>query len=335
MATDFTIDWPLTTQAFGNRQSVSKFVVARGVLPAVWAAKKSATYRTYGDENAQAEDSSAALALGAEYPRRSLGSSTATYNCLKYGEELLVTEEDLEDADDPAIVEENHARSAMALSLGKAEKLVQTLFQTAGNYGSNTASATTLSGAKWDATGADVRKAFHVAKESVLLNSYNSDGMVFAICNMQVLHAMLRAGNITDQFQPTLNRVPTNPELASYFGLDGLIIADAAYNSAAYGQDATAAWRWNENVAVFKVPDGTGEAGAQSDRIESCFMKTFSWMPSSARQSVEQVGANFALPVIETYNEKRTDSRVVRSRMYFDAELVDAGAGYLITDPLT
>lgn len=331
MATAYSVDWPLTAFSQANVQGPNSFVTARGVVPAVHVAKKSGSYRIYSNNEMQTKGADTPQVLGSTYNRVRSESSSATYECLKYGEEVELDEEAAADADDPAVLREVLAGQVMAKVLGKAEAKLQTLLQTAGNY-ANTGAAATVSDAKWDASGTSPRKGIHLGIRTIQAATFNAPGRLIGMGSPEVIHALLRASETLSQFQPTMNQVPTNPEMAAFFGLDGIVVTPSTYDSASFGQDATGAFRWNDNFAIIKVPLGQGQG---ADRYSDCFCKQFSWTVEGARPQVQALGLNFVLPTIERYMERQTDSEIIRARMYYDAKIVNSSAGYLITDCIT
>ncbi len=111
--------------------------------------------------------------------------------------------------------------------------------------------------------------------------------------------------------------------LAGYFGVERVLVAGGAYNSAPKGRDAQIARIWDTDMAMLACLSSGGE-----DLREPCLGRSFSWESGTS-------GSGGTPIMVEDYREEQTRSNVIRCRQNTDEKIQFTGAGYIIKGLVT
>lgn len=139
------------------------------------------------------------------------------------------------------------------------------------------------------------------------------------VCSWNTFQNVIQSEEFKDWVKYT-NSVVTNEFesqrqiVARYFGVGGVLVGNAAYDSANKGLSVSATNIWSDSYAML-----ARVATSNYDLKEPCIGRTFLWEADTSD-----------LVVVDTYYSDEIRSVVVRARHYLDERLVFTGAGYLL-----
>ena len=227
---------PLTNMSVAYRQSDKDFITDR-VSNVVDVQNKSHTYFKFNKEDWFRDDMQE-RAVGSESAGTGFNMSTDSYQCRSYALHIDIPDEHRENADDPI----NLDRAAVDLLTRKAmlqrDVLWQSKFFATGKWATDwSGQAATNYGAgqvkKWDLSGSNPMMDCEQIKLTVhTLTGLRPNVMVVAPDTHAVL---LNNAEILDRVKYTQRGVITNELLASMFGMDDYVVANAIKNTAKEG----------------------------------------------------------------------------------------------------
>ena len=249
------------------------------------------------------------------YNRSDYKFGMKTYACEEYGWEELIDDQEAAlyrrffDAEEIAVM-----RAIDTIMRGHESRVASLVFNT-GNI-TNTAGVST----EWDTSATCTpRSDVSTAKEALrLATGIIVDTMILSKVNFEVL---LLAAEILDALKYTnpieIGGIEAQKRvLATYFGVDRILVGNAIQDSAKKGQDAVLADLWDDEYCLLaKLSSGS------QDLKEPALGRTFLWTEDSPD-----------ILVTETYREEQTRSDVVRVRNNVDEAFTFTGAGYLLSN---
>ena len=288
--------------------------IGERLMPPVTVAKRSNKFATYNkrDRFAFPDDEIGHRAQSNELDE---GRSTDNYSVTDYGFKNFLDLETAENEDAPLNEMVDLVESINEGIAFKREKRILTIVTTAGNFGSNTADATT----EWDATSpaGGTIVADLLAARSALWQGRNPT-MKIGYCPLNVWNTCI-ANNaaIRDLFKYVAEGLAVTTQVARYFRLDDILITEAREDTANIGQ--TASYARMVTADVFGIIAAARNPSPRSLHFGSTFrMRGDPYTTQWTDPSVGKRGGIYA--------------RVAVSE---DHKIVSADAGYLITDAIT
>jgi len=283
--------------------------IADAILPIVKVKNKTGKYAKYGKENFRAYIDQIFRAPGTRAHTVDYSVSQGNYICEERSIEKPVPDEFYDNTDDPydperdavAVIKDNIAvNKELALAMVMADTNVLT-------------QNTTLSGtSQWsDVVNSDPIGDITTGIKTVrVATGSRPNVMVLGLASFQVLknHPAIR-----EQLKYTNSGQPSDDQLSaflkSYFRLKEVLIGEAVYNSATEGQSDVLDDIWGDNVWLISRA------------------KTPTLMRASFGYTIMDVPDQ-----VDIYREESHLRNVVRARVSFDQNIMDATLGYLIKD---
>ncbi len=255
------------------------------------------------------------------YSRADFEFETTSYRCLENGAEEVLDDASLAIFADVIDAEAVHAQRAVDVVLRNFEREAA-----AAIFNETTWSGDLTDGASvaWDVpeTAAPIDDVIAACRavhdrcgfwpNAVIFNRKTFQNL--GQCD-QVLERIVSGGSTS---KPA---VATADALAQLFTVDRVLIADAAYNSAAEGQPAVIAPIWSDSYCmVCRVAE-------TDDFSEPCIGRTFMFAddgPTGSRDDELAI-------LVEEYREEGRRGSILRARTYWDARVILPEAGHLIT----
>ena len=260
------------------------------------------------------------------YARSDFTFGKFSYSCVEHGAEEPLPDAELAIYSDILDCESVHVGRAVGVVLRNYERAVAAaVFDAAVWTGPLT---DTVGAAAWDdyenATPIDdvlaACRAVH-GRTGLWPNTF--------LCNRRVFENLGQCDQVTDRIiyggGPGKPAVVTAKALAAIFSVDQVLVADGAYNDATEGQDADIEPVWSDTYAM------VCRTATSEDMAEPCIGRTFMFDgdgPGGAR------GEEIAVAV-EEYREEAKRGSIIRARTYWDAKIILADAGHLITGVTT
>lgn len=285
--------------------------IADRMSPRFGVAKESDLYYTFDASNITVPDTT--RARNAESRGIEWGTSTSTFITKPYALHDIVSQRDIDNADDPISPMLDSMEVVTTLMNLDREKRVATLTLKAASYASG--NKTTLATTEiWDdsALGADIRGQVRVAKQAIMdasltiANTWEMmwDSALVLDTTDQVVASKLQ---INDRMEALRSGLP--PQL---FGLD-VVVAAAAENTAAKGQTVVLARVWTDTSVVAYIDPAPG-------RKTRTLGLSFDYRGRVVREIDEPLKGDAVRVEVE-------DSGLAEV-------LIDAGCGYLIINTL-
>jgi len=258
------------------------------------------------------------------YGRSTFEFTTFSYACKEHGFEEPIDDADLKMYSDVVDAETIHAARVQDRVLRRYEiEAAAKVFDA--TVWTEVAGLQTAVGVAWDQADtatpiSDVAAAKRAIFDRTGLwpNKLALNKRVFEdvqVC-AEVLERVLYGGTNGDPANVTAEA------LASIFGLDEVLVAEGAYNSANEGQDATITPIWTDGYAMLF------RAAVTDDMAEPCIGRTFLWPGDGAGEGPDasQIGV-----ILEEYREEKVRGSVLRARTYYDLQILYASAGQLLS----
>lgn len=233
--------------------------IADVVCPVIKSDKLSDKFQTFSRVDASTPIDSQMGPTRATANEDDYTVSTTAFQCETYALKGYVSNDEIQNADDPHRPREKRARHLMNRILLGREIRAATLLQTTGNYASANTSA---AGNVWsDATNGTPLADLHLMRAALAPGMYEETKVVLAIA-LEVWQALIR--------HPDMNGggnaapVATMDMVKAAINVDEILISDAMKNSANRGAAATYVRVWDKTKAVMvRVPVGEpeGETG--------------------------------------------------------------------------
>ncbi|MBA7609799.1 hypothetical protein ES703_16993 [subsurface metagenome] len=285
--------------------------IAREILPILNVGKEAATISVTKRKNLTIPDTK--HANGAVFNRVELYMDDMAYACEDHGLEGQVTDRDKEKyADDFDAEVEKTQGVKIKMMLAREKRIKDMIFNTTTWTGGDL--YTDNSTNPWDTVTTDIIAQIVAAKEKVRLNTgVPANALIIGEAAMQNL---LKNDDIIARFVAVtvITEVILRSAMSAIFGLQDLIVGQAAYNSADEGQDASMSDMWGDDYAMVAA---LGEEGLPM--TEPQLGRTILWQ-------------NYIpdIEYVETYREEQTKSDIVRVEHSVDEKLFDAYFGHLM-----
>ena len=286
-------------------------MIARDILPILNVGKEAATISVTRRENANIPETK--HANGTAYGRVELYMEDMPYACVDHGLEGQVTDRDrAKFADDFDAELEKTAAVKVKMLLAREKRVKNLIFNTTTWTG--TALYTDNSGSPWDNIATDIIDQIGKAKEKVRLNTgVPANALIIGEAAMQ---NMLKNTKIIARFPGTavITEAILRAAMAAIFGLQDLIVGQAAYNSADEGLAASMTDMWGDDYAMVAALGAEG-----MPMSEPQLGRTILWQ--SFISDIEYV---------ESYREEQTKSDIIRVEHSVDEKVFDKYFGHLM-----
>ncbi len=290
--------------------------IATQVFPIFDTARQTANYSVESLATLL-QDADLSRAMGGGYKRTDHTFTQDSFATKEYGSEEPIDDRERQIYTYSFDIEMIAAQRLRARIERNLEIQVATAVQTAGTYGANTTTAAT----KWNSVSVaapvdDVRAALIALRASSGLNPR----MAIGVCDWELAEYLKDSEQILQRIKYSgrdeVKRGDiTYDMLAKALGLRALIVGGAVKNTADKGQTASLSSVWDRSkFAILHV-------ATSNDLRKPCFGRTFAWAGD---------GAN-ATGVMEEYREEQSRSQIIRCRSEFQAKVMYASAGYLLT----
>lgn len=285
--------------------------IADQILPILGVGKKAATLSVIQRKNLTVPNTT--RADGGTFNRVSLYATDLSYSCVNDGLEGTLPDGQRENyADDFDAELETVAGIKIKMMIAREQRVKNLIFNTTTWTGSSL--YTDNSGSPWDNVATNIISQVGAAKEKVRLNTgVPADSLVIGEAAMQ---NVLKNTGIIARFPGAslITEAMLRANLAAIFGLEQLLVGQAAYNSADEGQTATMADMWGDDYAMVAAlgRDGMPLSEAQLGR-------TILWQPYTAE-----------METVEQYREQQTKSDVFQVERCINEKIFDAYFGHLM-----
>lgn len=295
--------------AFHEFDQSAEGFVADMVLPPLPVQKKDGTLSVIVRENLKVPN--ADHANGGTFQRVNLTSEDLTYNCLDYGLEGQLTDQDRANyASDYDAEYETVQNITRLMYMAREKRVKATVFNTTTFTG--TALYKDYSASPWDTTTTNVITQVNFAKEKIRQNTgTRADSMLIGA---GALNNLLANTVLIARFPgiEILTEEILRSNIARLFGLQNLEVGGRVEDSADEGQSFTASDIWPDDYAlVYKKAQGSMAN------------------PGLGRQP-EWTGVENGLGRVISYREEQTESDIFRVRDFSDDKLFDAYFGFLL-----
>lgn len=220
------------------------------VSPVILVDKKSDSFHKFIQKDSTTAVDNRVGERGA-IPEVTIENETGSYTCLGYGLRGPVSRA-LQATADPAVnPKQRTAKNLMLRNMLQREIRVAAQIMTAANWASaNTAAATAV----WSnaVTGVPLTD-IQTAREAIPAGG-DDESQLVGICALEVFHDLISHPQIRDLHGMSVGQIDA-PTLASYLGLDELLVSDAQKNTANSGQAVSLSRIWTATMfAMVRVP---------------------------------------------------------------------------------
>ena len=308
------IDKPMTQYLQGFQQSVDLGFIGNEILPEVKVKKESDKYFTLSSKDAMSIPENIERSAAGNFARVDITNSTGSYSVLEYAIEIPVPYRVINNSDQPMDPVEAATRSAMEMVMRNREKTQADAIFNATTFASYTSALG--SGTQWD----DYTNSAPWVQADSAVESVRQNGLVqanFCAMGKQVWDKLKRNPQmlqyVTGGATAEKPGLITKENAAAAFDIDKIYVGMGVYNSANYGQTATAADIWGK-YAFFGYVDPLGP---------SLYSPT--------------LGMTLVIDgmTVETYQDNSIDSIIVRVRDLFQAKITNTAAGYLYSSVIS
>jgi len=257
------------------------------------------------------------------YARSTFQFGTLDYSCQEHGAEETIDDSELSIYRDLIDQETIHAQRAIDAVLRDYEKAVADAVFDAATW---TGDYTTGISDEWD----DPANATPVDDvKSAMRTVWERTGL-WPNCLIMTRHhldALQQCDQITERMIYRGGEGPavvTRQALAQIFGIDQVLVADAAYNSATEGQAVEISSIWSDEYVMVARVATTDDMG------EACLGRTFLFADDGAG-----VNGNELAVILEEYRQEDVRGSVLRARTYWDEKITMKAAGQLLTNAIS
>lgn len=252
-------------------------------------------------------------ANGAVYNRVELYMDDMAYACVDHGLEGQVTNRDkAKYANDFDAELEKTAGIKIKMLLAREKRIKDMIFNTTTWTGADL--YTDNASNPWDDATKDIIGQVGAAKEKVRLNTgVPANALIIGEATLQNI---LKNDDLIARFPGTavINEVIIRSSMAAIFGLQDLLVGQAAYNSADEGQDASMSDMWGDDYAMVAALGSEG-----LPMTEPQLGRTILW-----QEYVSDI------EYVESYREEQTKSDIIRVEHSVDEKVFDAYFGHLM-----
>jgi hypothetical protein len=301
---------PVLTQFVVQYMQETGMFIADTLFPSIPAPSgESGTYYTFtSSKDFFTLPDKTERAPGTKYGRGNLGVGTSTYTTIQDGWEIPVDDRIQANATPPFDPRRTAAESAAQVILLRRENRVITNITNATTF----ASYTTALGAanRWDNNNSDPVGLVDSWSETIRGNcGVKPNTLVMAY---DVWLKLKEHSDIKARIKTTTDAIVTVDLVKRLFGLDRILISQAAYNSAQEGQTVSLADMMSKKVFLGYIAPQPGI------------------MRPSVGYTIQVNG-----PQAFSYRETQTDSEVARVQVNEVQKIVAADCGYLVTTVIT
>ncbi len=310
-------DLPHSYMEFSNAANQKGFIAHR-VLPISEVAKQAGNFgKIPVEELLQNRDT--ARTPGSGYSRGEWTFLPATYSCEEHGAEEPIDDSERKIYGEYFDSDMIAASRAFAAVLGNAEARVAAAVFNATTWTSNTTAVTE----EWDTVSAAIPAAdILAAKRSMFaVSGLEANALIInrnVFDNIKLLDSVTevsQAQNFMDMRAGTISE----QGLALILGIDEIIVAGAAKNTANENQTGAFSRHWSDEYAM------VAKIAKTEDFREPAIGRTFHWGEDGS-----SIGGT-----VETYREEQTRSDIFRVRHQVDEVITHVEAGWLLSNVTT
>lgn len=281
------------------------------LMPVIDVTKRSDQYAVYDQRNRFAYPDDA-LGPRGEANEINEGRSFETYFCKGYGYENFVSGETIAQQDAPLNELVDLTEAVAEGLMFRREKRIAAVLTTAGNYGGNTAAIGAA--ARWDTTAggdpiADIQTA------TAALFTGKGPSRIVGFTSLDVWNVLSRHPAILDlfKFNGSSPGLATPDMIATFLGMDELLVGRAREDTSNEAASATFARIWGDSFGIIRVLDRPSIRNAAFGVTFRNGMNAIQWFD----QRVGVKGGWYAKVAAEE-----------------DHKITAAPTGYLITTPI-
>lgn len=285
--------------------------VGLALFPAFSSGIQSSDYYVWDRANALNIPQNIRHAPGAGFARTKMQVSDDAYNCKDYGIESPVPDETRKKYANAFNADLAAVKRNVDIIRVNHEIRVKTL-ATGGSVPTAAVAQT------WNNDASKPKQDVDAVKEIIRKNC----GLRPNVMQITEAHRLrlIEHPVIADRIKYTSGGNTSLQQLAAYFEIDRIVIAEQVINSAAEGQAITPADIWGTDVILAHVNNS-------QDLSVPTFGRTFYWSEFGSGSSDVPI-------MIETYRDETVASDIHRSRHFTDEKIVFAEAGYRLTGAL-
>jgi hypothetical protein len=294
-------------------------LIAKKALPIVPVAKDSDVYFIYGKQNLKSYDLERAAGTRGKQVEFKIVASSA-YLCKEYANELQVTDEDRDNADDPIKMDADTTEYGTDINDQDLEIKAASFYASTSNYGDGTGSGATSMvdqpGTKWSdtSTGGDPVNDVETAKDKVRQMIGKKANTL--IINEAVAIQLRKNPRILDFYKYTSAGMVSDEELAEFFRVQNLFVGSAI-------KDTT------EESAT-----DTPETTPTSSDVWSSYASAI-YLPPNPGLKMVSFAYNFqrkGYPLVKKWREEAINSDWIRVSNKYAIVSIDPFAGFLLTN---
>lgn len=287
--------------------------IAGDILPILNVGKEAATISVTMRKNLIIPETK--HANGAAYNRVELYMDDMAYACVDHGLEGQVTDRDrAKYANDFDAELEKTAGIKIKMLLAREKRIKDMIFNTTTWDSSDSDLYTNNSGNPWDDATKDIIGQVGAAKEKVRLNTgVPANALIIGEATLQNI---LKNDDLIARFPgvAVITEAVIRSSMAAVFGLQDLLVGQAAYNSADEGQDASMSDMWGDDYAMVAALGSEG-----LPMTEPQLGRTILWQDYIAD-----------IEYVESYREEQTKSDIIRVEHSVDEKVFDVYFAHLM-----
>ena len=303
------VDPVLTNLLVGYYQQETRFVADR-VFPSLPVDKDSGTYYNF-TKKYWFLDNMAARAYGAKYARADFGVETGTYTPAQWALSKPIADEERANSQIPMDLESAAVRFLGMQALIRRERLFAAGAMVTGAWG---AADGTVSN-KWsDYSASDPVGDVRTGKRTISqLTGFTPNLMVMGEI---VEDRLVNHPDLIDRIKFTQQAGITTVKgaLAALFGVERVLTAEAIYNSANEGQDASMSPIFDDDFFLVYV-------NPRPSRFDPSGGYTISWAPGGGMGGI-----------MPTIRDDEADSDLVKIKNQYVHKIVASDVGYIVLD---
>jgi hypothetical protein len=308
-----TIPAPWLAKAMMKFDPATQGFIAGSVARTLSAQEKSGTIGAITSQSTMARTESTVRAPGTAFKRGSVEGEGITYECVSYGFENPVPDEDIQFYGSQAEALMSGGMVVRGKMLTDLERRVAAMIYNTSTF-TGAALYTDVSGSNpWATAASNVISTVTAAKEKVRKSGSRANALIIGEATLQNL--LLNDG-VKARFPGAtmISEEMLRANLAAIFGIKYLFVGGSVYNSANEGQTKVTADVWSSSYAMI------AKVAETDNPTEACVARTVSW--SAMGKGTDAM--------VSIYREPQTASTVIQSSMYTDEIIIDSSFGHLL-----
>lgn len=287
--------------------------VGMALLPPFFSAEQSSTYYVWNRENGLLIPGNIRHAPGAPFSRSIPSIADDNYACRDFGHETPVPDEIRSKYRNQIDADVSSVRRNVDIMKVNHEKRVKTLV-------TSSAVPNAAISVKWNDNASNPKGDVDVAKEEIRKNCGQRANLM--VISEQVRFALSDHPKIADRVKYTSGGLTSLQQLAAYFEVGRIVVAEQVEASNQEGQTLTPADIWGDDVILAHVR-------TEQDLMLPGFGRTFVWTEFAGGSGEEGVPV-----LIESYRDETCASDIHRSRHFTDEKVTFDKAAYRLSDAL-